>query len=53
MVDADEDLDCKAPDNYDLHCDVLGDDEARVYHANGLGSLLSRSFIMLMCINVF
>ena len=53
MVDAAEYLDCKAPDDCGFDCDVLGDDEARVYHANGLGSLLSRSFIMLLCINVF
>ena len=35
-VDAEEVLDCKAPDNCGLDCDVFGDDEARVYHANGM-----------------
>jgi len=37
-VDAEEDLDCKAPDDCGFDCDVLGDDEARVYHAKGMVS---------------
>ena len=36
MVDAAEYLDCKAPDDCGFDCDVLGDDEARVYHAKGM-----------------
>ena len=31
-VDAEEDLDCKLPDDYD----VLGDDVGRVYRAKGM-----------------
>ena len=38
MVDAAEDLDCKAPDDCGFDCDVLGDDEARVYHVKGMAA---------------
>ena len=33
--DAEEDLDCRAP-NYGTDLDDFTDDEARVYHANGM-----------------
>ena len=42
MVFIEEDLDCRAPDDSVFDCDFLVDDEARVYHNNGLESLLSR-----------
>ena len=35
-VDAEEDLDCRAPDDFGLDCDVFGDAEARFYHGNGM-----------------
>ena len=44
-------MDCRAPDDSVFDCDFLVDDEARVYHNNGLCSLLFRSFSILLCIN--
>ena len=34
--DAEEDLDCRAPSDCGLDCDVFGDAEARFYRANGM-----------------